>query len=437
MNSKFVDEFASYVEKYAPKNGICVISPIVGQGVLESGNGTTELARNANNYLGIKYTPGRCPSASGTYVKVGTEQNPDGSYRSDTMVWCKFDSMEDCVKGYFEFISHTRYSALKGITEPRAYLEAIKKAGYATSLTYVDDVMDKITKYNLTRFDNKKEETKMATKVIAWDCGHGLYTAGKQTPDGIKEWTLNDGVRDKAIEMLKDYNVKHIFVDNNEGVVDEGNTKRRMMYVNAKVDVAVSIHHNAFKGTWCSATGVEIYTDRAYTAADQKLAECIYPKLVAYTGLKGRGIKRANWTVINQNTVPAVLIEGGFMDNKKDHAIITSEAGQVAYAKAVVEGLIEFLGLTKKKATSTSTSTASTTTKKTYRVQCGAFTNKKNAEALKKKITAAGFDTIIATGVGSNGKALYRVQCGAFTVKKNAEALKKKLIAAGFEAIIA
>ena len=36
------------------------------------------------------------------------------------------------------------------------------------------------------------------------------------------------------------------------------------------------------------------------------------------------------------------------MTNKADHKVITSESGQIAYAKAVAEGLIEFLKLKKK-----------------------------------------------------------------------------------------
>lgn len=207
----------------------------------------------------------------------------------------------------------------------------------------------------------------MATKVIALDAGHGLKTAGKQTPDGIKEWTLNDKVRDKVVAMLKDYDVNFIFPDNDEGNVDEALSNRRTMYVNKKVDAAVSIHHNAYKGTWCTATGVEIYTDNNATAADKALAAAIYERLVTNTGMKGRGIKKANWAVINQNTVPAVLVEGGFMDNKKDHAVITSDAGQTAYAKAIADGLIEFLKL-KKKAVTTTTKPA-TTTAETFMVK--------------------------------------------------------------------
>lgn len=188
----------------------------------------------------------------------------------------------------------------------------------------------------------------MATKKIALDAGHGLKTAGKQTPDGIKEWTLNDKVRDKVVALLKDYDVEFIFPDNNEGNTDESLTSRLKMYIAKNVDAMVSIHHNAFTGKWNGATGVGVYTDKNPTAKDKELAECIYSRLVKNTGLKGRGIKQANWTVIDQDKIPAVLVEGGFMDGTKDYEIITSDAGQTAYAKAVAEGLIEFLDLKKK-----------------------------------------------------------------------------------------
>lgn len=193
------------------------------------------------------------------------------------------------------------------------------------------------------------------TKKIALDAGHGLKTSGKQTPDGIKEWTLNDKVRDKVVNMLKDYDVSFIFPDNNDGSKDESLTSRRTMYVNAKVDAAVSIHHNANTGAWNSATGVEVYTDKNALAADTVLANAILKRLAKYTGLKSRGVKRANFSVINQNSVPAVLVEGGFMDGKKDYKVITSDAGQTAYAKAIAEALIEFLDLKKKAVKPTAT----------------------------------------------------------------------------------
>ena len=99
------------------------------------------------------------------------------------------------------------------------------------------------------------------TKRIALDAGHGLKTKGKQTPDGTKEWTLNNKVRGKVVSLLKGYDVEFIFPDNNEGLIDESLVSRRAAYITEKVDAVVSIHHNAFTGKWnTKATGVEVYT---------------------------------------------------------------------------------------------------------------------------------------------------------------------------------
>lgn len=187
------------------------------------------------------------------------------------------------------------------------------------------------------------------SKKIGLDAGHGLFTAGKQTLTGIKEWTLNDDVCDRIEAILKDYDCEIIRTDHNEGNVDEPLSQRVNEYLKAGVACLVSIHHNAFNNQWNGATGVEVYTDRTPIAGDDKLANLIYQKLTTYTGLRGRGVKRANFAVINQNKVPAVLVEGGFMDSTIDYKVITSDKGKDGYAKAVAEALIEFCKLEKKK----------------------------------------------------------------------------------------
>ena len=199
--------------------------------------------------------------------------------------------------------------------------------------------------------------------IFALDAGHGLKTPGKRTPDGIHEWELADKARDWAVKYLEPYKCKVIFPDNNEGKTDEGLTSRRSMAINADVVALVSMHLNAFKGVWGSANGVETWVDKNCTAADLELARLIQKKMVKYMGLKDRGVKKENWTVINTNKIVAVLTEGGFMDNKKDYKVITSEAGQKAYGRAVAEALIELFDLEKKETTKKKTTTS--TTKKT------------------------------------------------------------------------
>ena len=85
--------------------------------------------------------------------KKVSEQLPDGSYITTVMYWYQFANMELGVVGYCDFTNIANYANLKGITDPRTYLETIKADKYATSLKYVDNVMNVINKYGLTKYD--------------------------------------------------------------------------------------------------------------------------------------------------------------------------------------------------------------------------------------------------------------------------------------------
>ncbi len=160
----FINQIAPIIIKFAPSYHIAVVSPIIAQAILESAYGTSELAVNANNFFGLKYREGRCPTAIGIYNKVGSEQNADGSYTSSSMKWCKFPTMEAGVQGYFDFINISNYKNLKGVTDPDTYLNNIKADGYATSLDYVTNLQKVIKKYDLTQYD--KEVNKMSNSSL-------------------------------------------------------------------------------------------------------------------------------------------------------------------------------------------------------------------------------------------------------------------------------
>lgn len=185
---EFIEQIAAYIKKYAPSYGIVVYSSIIAQAILESAYGTSELAVNACNFFGLKYREGRCKTCIGIYDKVGSEQNSDGSYTSSAMKWCKFEDMENGVIGYFDFINISNYANLKGVTDPREYLENIKADGYATSLNYVDNLMSVIETWSLTDYD-KKEENEMSnsslvsyTKLSPNHSGQRTHSIDRITP---------------------------------------------------------------------------------------------------------------------------------------------------------------------------------------------------------------------------------------------------------------
>lgn len=117
-----------------------------------------------------------------------------------------------------------------------------------------------------------------------------------------------------------------------------------------------------------------------------------------------------------------VIIEHGFHTNAAQATWLLDDKNLQRLAVAEAATIAEWFGVEKVPEASAVL----------YRVQVGAYTIKKNAEAQLAKVKAAGFDAFI---VQVDGK-LYRVQVGAYSVKANAEAQLAKVKAAGFSAFV-
>ena len=68
-----------------------------------------------------------------------------------------FDSMEEGVKVTLNLSSYPGIRILRS-HRPKTYLETIKSDGYATSSTYVQNNMDLVEQYELTKYDNEKSD---------------------------------------------------------------------------------------------------------------------------------------------------------------------------------------------------------------------------------------------------------------------------------------
>ena len=202
-HQEFIEKIANHVEKYAYVYGILVHSPIIAQAIWESGWGESTLASKYHNYFGLK-----CGSKwTGSSVNLTTKEE----YTAGTLATIKdnfrtYSSMEEGVKGYFDFIQLKRYQNLRGITDPKKYLETIKADGYATSSSYVKNTMALITQYSLTKYDTIKEETNMSKTAAS-------LIAQAQSWLGCKE---SDGSHKKIIDvynahkpLARGYSVKY------------------------------------------------------------------------------------------------------------------------------------------------------------------------------------------------------------------------------------
>jgi N-acetylmuramoyl-L-alanine amidase len=160
----------------------------------------------------------------------------------------------------------------------------------------------------------------MAKKIVL-DAGHGLCTAGKQTPDHIHEWELNNKVALAVARQLADYDVEIYRTDDTTGKTDVSLYDRVAKANQIMPDVLVSIHHNAYTGNWGNHTGVEAYYNlNRKNDFEKTLATEMAAAISANTGLKNRGAKTAAFYMLTANAkIPSVLTEGGFMDRSISH----------------------------------------------------------------------------------------------------------------------
>lgn len=166
QKESFIKKVAKAVQKLAPGYGIKVVSPIIAQCIVESGWGGSRLAKEYNNYFGIK--AGTAWKGKSVNLETNEEFEP-GTVTAVVDAFRVYDSMEEGIKGYFELIGLPRYANLKGVTDPETYVNLIKQDGYATGSEYVDSLLRIIQENDLTRFDPEVPVSVEETTVVEED----------------------------------------------------------------------------------------------------------------------------------------------------------------------------------------------------------------------------------------------------------------------------
>lgn len=150
VQTDFIAKIAPIIRREAQARGYKVCSAAIAQACLESNYGRSKLSAAYHNYFGLK-----CGSAwKGKAVTLSTkEEYTVGKLTTIKDAFRAYDSMEEGVKGYYDFVATKRYAALKTAATAREYLERIKAAGYATSSVYVASNMRVVTAYDLESYD--------------------------------------------------------------------------------------------------------------------------------------------------------------------------------------------------------------------------------------------------------------------------------------------
>jgi LysM repeat protein len=145
VHKNYIDTYKDIAIKEMLRSGVPA-SITLAQGMLESDNGNSRLAKKANNHFGIK-----CHSDWKGQTIYEDDDRQGECFR-------KYKSVNESFQDHSDFLmSGSRYSFLFELemTDYKGWAKGLKKAGYATSNTYADKLIRIIEENNLHQFDLK------------------------------------------------------------------------------------------------------------------------------------------------------------------------------------------------------------------------------------------------------------------------------------------
>lgn len=173
-----------YIEKYKNlammemKEYKIPASITLAQGILESGRGTSDLARKGNNHFGIK-----CHKDWKGKRMYKTDDAPNECFRV-------YDNVSESYRDHSKFlVGGTRYAFLfkLKITDYKGWAKGLKKAGYATFPAYANVLINLIENYDLTQYDEMVIKGKFKPKEVK-----------KEIKNGSKKKNNKDSTEDKV-----------------------------------------------------------------------------------------------------------------------------------------------------------------------------------------------------------------------------------------------
>ena len=152
---KFIEYIAPMMVAEAKKRGYSIVSTSIAQAIVESAANTSTLSKVYHNFFGMKAQKGY----KGEYVRMRTkEEYQQGQLVTIYANFRKYPNDESGIQGYYDFLQYKRYANLKHAKDYKQFAEYIRADGWATSFTYRDNLIEKVERYNLTRFDNTNIE---------------------------------------------------------------------------------------------------------------------------------------------------------------------------------------------------------------------------------------------------------------------------------------
>jgi len=151
----YIDQYKNIAIAEMERYGIPA-SIKLAQALLESGNGNSTLARDANNHFGIK-----CGGAWKGRSITKSDDNPNDCFRV-------YDNPEQSFKDHSQFLLRKRYENLFTLDKDdyRGWARGLKAAGYATNPRYPELLIDLIERYELYKYDLAESRSEKIVREV-------------------------------------------------------------------------------------------------------------------------------------------------------------------------------------------------------------------------------------------------------------------------------
>ncbi len=176
-------------------------------------------------------------------------------------------------------------------------------------------------------------------KVVI-DPGHGGSDPGAVGINGLRETDIVLEVSKTVSELLTKKGVKTILTRNDERTLDL--QPRVTKANNSRADAFISIHANATRGKKREVNGLETYYYSGYKG--YSLAKSVHKQiLIASSQSPDRGVRRSRFYVIRKTSMPAALVEIGFVTGMYDAALLLQKGYRDKLSFAIAKGILNYL----------------------------------------------------------------------------------------------
>lgn len=244
-----------------------------------------------------------------------------------------------------------RYRRRRRSVLPRVLLFAAILAALCVFVLFWSTRGEKTPDSLFSADSEQQEEAENTSFVIVLDPGHGGNDAGAlSAEEDVMEKDVNLAVALYACQLLERYSLKDfglgaewedvVILMTREDDSYVSLSERVELAEDAGAELFVSVHANALENstTW---TGIYTYyhPDKPEDAA---LAQTVQQALIAATGAVDRGADSGDYYVLRETSMPAILIETGFLSSPAELALLTDSTYQQALAQGIADGVLAY-----------------------------------------------------------------------------------------------